>query len=371
MSYGKGSGEPWGGGPLTPAADPRCDVGGQPTSYIFSDEPDGPLPGVHWEPYSFAVDAAGDITAAPEAVQDSYFRVQNGFGLWNYSRSPAVPGPGTPYVERGHGIALGGVLAGRNARVSVLFREPSGLVDEAQDEFYLRVGVMLRFSPSIQPSVQFVEGAVLAYWLNGAWVTPLSVRAYRKDAGSPPVMLAGADPTEPRPVDTWRAGPGGRAELEVSVRDAALRVELNGVVAVEAAVPDAGADNRVVVAAQAWNRAGAVLTPIPVMVGVQLQSLRDLGRLGPPPALPGSVNMEAPQLDSVYYLPIREWLEASYLKRIGGRQFEALVDLDADVEGTRIGLRVGDILRAVEPYEAQEFTRVVRDLAAHRGRGGL
>jgi len=87
--------------------------------------------------------------------------------------------------------------------------------------------------------------------------------------------------------------------------------------------------------------------------------------------LGGSEHMEAPQHESTYYLPIREWLEAGWLKRVGGRQFEAKTDFVAEDEWGRIAVETGDTLRAVEPYVGQEFTKCIRDLAAARGRGGV
>ncbi len=77
------------------------------------------------------------------------------------------------------------------------------------------------------------------------------------------------------------------------------------------------------------------------------------------------------QHESTYFLPLLEWLDAGRLKRVGGRQFEAKEDFVVEDGWVRIKVQAGDIIRAVEPYAGQEFTKCVRDLAAHRGRGGI
>ena len=361
MSWGSGVGEPWGGSPLTAVEDPRSDVGEDPISYIFTDEADGPLPGVHWEPYILSVDAVGDIDAGGEPAQDTYFKISNGYGLWDFTRTPPVPGPGAPYTEQGHAIGLGSVLVGRNARVSLLFREPTGLLVETEDEFYYQMGFYIRFAPGMT-SLSGLIVVVLAHWLGGLWVVPMSLRVYAKDVGSPPVLITSEDPTEPDPLDTWKATPGSVGELEVELRGNALLATVGGVVGLETTVPEFGDDNRIAILGQAWHRTGVTITSIPSLIGVQLQSLRDMDRLWSEPQLLGREHMENVQNDSTYFLPIREWLEDGRLKREGGRRFVAKTSFTVEAGWVRIQVQSGDVIRTVESYTGQDYTKCIRDL---------
>jgi len=357
MSWGAGVGPPWGGDPLTPVDDPLSEVGDEPVSFVFTDEADGPLPGPVWEPY--IVTTAADVTLQPEPAQDTYFQVQSGYGLWNYT----VPGAG---IEQGALIGMGGILSGRNSRVSLFFRSPAAMYDLTADSFDADLAVLLRLGPEGSPS--YVEARVTVRWTRaGGWTLPLRMTISKKDPGTLPVVLASVDPTSPDPVDTWKGT--SLVELEAEIRGTALTLRVGGIHELTATVDADGADNRVGIYGAVFNTLAAVDTPVPSLVGIQLQSLRDLERLGPIPQLGGTVGREAPQIEGIRYLPLEEWLELGYLKREGSRRFVALTDFDAEVFEVRIGLRTDDVLRAIEPHRGQQLTACILDLASARGRG--
>ena len=110
-------------------------------------------------------------------------------------------------------------------------------------------------------------------------------------------------------------------------------------------------------------------------MALQIQSLRDLERLGPGPQLPGDVLMETPTLPTIQ-LPLQDLLDNSFLKRIGSRRFQATQEFLADVGGlastggNRVLVREGEVLHAREPFVGQALVPVTRDLAFQRERGG-
>lgn len=362
MTWGSGYGTPWGGGPLTPVAQPVSLVGGDPTSFVFTDEPSGPLPG-HWE--FFNVQTAGGVPSTePEPTPEDFFSIQDGFALWRYTRNPLV---GDPFDERGYLASPANVVSGRNVRASVIARTPVDFLDISQDSLVYEVAVVVRGNDDL---TDYIGARMSAARSAGVWTTPIALEVIRAVPGAAPAVLEAAtfDP-DPDPADLWGAAPGGLIELEVEVRDGLITASLGGVVQVSATAPDGG--SKVGVFVKAYQEAGGFRTVAPVLAGVSALTLRDLAKLGPPPQVEGGRHIEAPQIERIYEMPLTEWLEAGWLKRVGARQFEALIDFDAEVLDSRFGIRVGDLIRCAEPYVGQALTKAVIDLHAERGRGSL
>lgn len=358
MSFGVGFGLPFGGGPLVDEGSPIAEVAGDPVTFDFSDEPDGPLPG-RWEFYILTT-TAGLVAVTPEPDPDMYFRVVGGLGLWDYLRQPAA---GDPFQEQGAAASPTGILVGRNARATAILRAPTELLDTKADSFFYEVALGLRFESD---HYSFVGGRARAQWVGGVWTEPLALEAVQATGQAPAVLSSATIEPDPDPVDTWRVT--NQMELEVILRGTALEVSLSGVVLTTATVPADGTA-KVVVLIRAYNKTGTLVSAAPTLVALQLQSLRDLERLGPIPQLLGAVDHEAPQLETTKYLPVAEWLELGFIKRRGSRQFVTVEDFDAEILEVKLGLRVGDVIRAVEPYRGQQLTASVLDLAAARGRG--
>lgn len=364
MTWGRGYGTPWGGGPLMPAAQQTSMVGGDPTSFVFSDEPDGPLPG-HWEFFVVQTNA-GVISTEPEPTPGAYFSVQGGFGWWRYVRAPLI---GDLFDQRGYLASPANVVTGRNARVSVVARHPRGILDVSQDSLSYEVAAVVRGNNDL---TSYVGARMRAEWAAGVWTTPIALEVIQATpGGGPPVVLAAAAiELEPDPSDIWAAGPDGLAELVAEVRDGTITATLNGVLQVSATAPDL-AGSKVGVFAKALHTSGTLRTVPPILAGVAAQTLRDLSKLGPPPQVEGGRHIEAPQIERIYPMPLAEWLDLKWVKRTGARQFEVLADFDAEVLETRFGLRTGDVIRCAEPYVGQSLTKAVLDLHASRGRGSL
>ena len=363
MSVGYGVAPAWGGDPLIPTPTvPASEVGDPlPVSIDFSDEPDGPLDPLVWQQFVMGT-AAGVVTGAVEPNPATYFQVLGGLGWWKYLRDP--PAPADPFAERGYVASPGNILEGGSARVSSFFLAPPDLVDPDQDAFTFEAIVALR---AVEDVSDWVGARARAEWSRtSGWTTPLALEIVRAQ-GAPPVVLASAvlDP-ELDPVDIWTAGAGGLAELEAELRGDDLTAWVSGRAQVSAQVT-VPPRSKLAFWFKVLRTQGATVTSVPAVVGMQVMALRDLERLGPAPAIEGII--EAPQI-STFHLPLREWLTLGWLKRRGARQFEALADFDAEIQEQRIAVRVGDVLLAAEPYVGQEFTKTVRDLAAHRGRGG-
>lgn len=359
MSFGLGLGLPFGGGPLEVVGETVSEVAGEPVTFDFSDEPNGPLPG-GWEFYILTT-MAGAVDVDPEPAPAVRFRVLDGLGLWNYLRQPTV---GDPFQEQGAAASPSGILVGRNARATAILKAPTELLDLNSDAFFYEVTLGLRFDSD---QYSYVGGRARAQWSSGAgWVEPLALEAVRA-AGQAPVVLASASAgAGADPADIWRVS--DQMELEVVLRGSTMQVTLSGVLLVEAAVTADG-PAKVVLEIRAFNKTGGMISAVPTLRALQLQSLRDMERLGPIPQLLGAVDQEAPQVEGTHYLPLAEWLEGGLVKRMGSRQFEAVQDFDAEIFEVKLGLRIGDVVRAVEPYKGQALTASVIDLAAARGRG--
>lgn len=365
MSFGVGFGALFGGGgPLVVADEsPVAEVAGDPITFDFTDESNGPLPGT-WEAYQYA-QAAGTTTGSAEPNQDTYYRMLDGLGLWAYTRAPVV---GDPHVERGVAASPSGVLVGRDSRLSAIFRSPLELLDGTQDALVFEVIVGARV---VGAGATFVGGRARAEWAAGVWTIPLLIEAVSA-AEAPPVVLATATPPDlPDLTDIWAAYPFH--ELTVELRAGQLDVRLGGgVVQVSAAVPRDGPAKPVLIA-RAYRRVGTFITPVPIFQGLQIQSLRDLERLGDAPLLPGDGHYEALSMPtaSVVLLTHELLFNPEFWKRVGGRRFQAVQDHEAEVQGTRSRWLAGDMVRATEKVTRQEFIPIVPDLSYARDRREL
>lgn len=356
-----GWGSAFGGTPIVPVSNPAAGINGDsPITVDFSDAIDGSLPG-GWEALVLADDGAGVQTGSAEPSPSSYFRVVGGRAGWFYRRIPAVPPPAAQFEEHGAVASPQGIVVGRNAEVAVLFDAPPRLLDGSADQFVLDVAVGLR---ARDDGMAWVGGRARAEWAAGAWTVPIAVEAVAASGGPPAVLAAATIPTLNDPTDVWDASP--LHELRVSVRGGVLRVALDGVVAVEAAVANASG-SKVVVVARVYNRVGAGIVPTPAIAAVQFRTLRDPERLGPPPAIGGDIDLDAPIVPKMH-LPLGDLLDKGLLRRVGSRAFVATADVSVEVPNGRYAFATGDVIRALEPYEGQLMTSVVRDLAAHRTR---
>ena len=364
MTWGRGFGSPWGGGPLIAVAQPLAEIAGEPTTFDLSDEPDGPMPG-QWEFYALDVDVAGDVTVESEVNPTFYYTVKDGLGFWRYTRSPVLPPPATAFSERGVAASPSAVLEGRNARASVIAVSPTEALDDTQDELFYEIGVGFRLDPT---SYSWVGARMRARWSGGSWVEPVAVEVVQA-AGQAAVVLASAtiEPL-PDPVDFWRVHP--RVEVVATLRGTTLEVEVGGVWRTAATVPAIG-PAKPVVFARAYTRLGAFVSPFPTIAAIQFRSLRDLEKLGPPPQLPGDQDLEVIGVLPTLRAPIQELLDGGYLKQVGARRFAALLDFTAEVGEQRWAVRQGELLHARERWEGQAFVPVTRDLAHERARGGL
>ena len=364
MTWGLGYGLPWGGDGATPIAQPTSLVGGGPTSFDFTDELDGPFPG-SWEFFNVQMDA-GVATTTAEVAPATFFTIKDGLAWWHYLREPLV---GDPFDQRGYLAAPNNVVVGRNARVSAVARSPVAVLDAAQDVFSYEVALALRGNSEL---TEFIGARMRAEWAAGVWTTPIALEIIRATpgGGAPIVVATAVVESDPDPTDTWAAGPDGRAELAVEVRNGLITASINGVLQVSATAPALGG-SKVGVFVKAFLGLGTARTTFPLLAGVAAETLRDLEKLGPPPQVEGGRHIEAPQIERIYPMPLAEWLHLQLVKRVGARQFEALADFDAEIREVRIGLRVGDVIRCVEPYVGQELTKAVLDLHAERGRGSL
>lgn len=367
MTWGQGFGLPWGAGPLIEAAEAVSQVGGQPVTFDLTNEPDGPLPGL-WESYILDTDAAGDVAVSPEPTQDLFYRVRDGLGLWAYTRAPTLPGVGVPFQERGVAAGPSGVLVGRNASLAAIVVAPPTLLGDTDDEFFYEVTLGLRFTTA---PYAFVGARVRSRWLSGSWVEPLALEAVQASGQDPVVLQASIPDPEPNLMDYWRASP--LAELTLTVRGSEMVIGMNGIWQTSASVPADGPAKPVVVI-RVYGRRAALLSARPVLAALQVRSLRDLERLGPPPQLPGDSTMEAPTLPMIQ-LPLQDLLDVGLLRRIGARRFQATQEFLADVGGlstggNRVLVRDGEVLHARERFEGQALVPVTRDLAFQRNRGG-
>jgi len=368
MTFGAGWGPQWGGNdPLDPAK-PVSTIAGTPTSFNFSDEQDGPLPGL-WGFFALDVDGGGLVSAETETSVNAYYRIINSLALWDYTRSPTVGGP--PYAERGVLASPSGILASHNARSFILVKAPTELLDTTQDELFWEVTLALRFDPT---NYSYIAARARARWEAGVWTTPLALEAISVVGTNAPTVLAelvGVDDiAPPKPAEVWTTQEF--AELSIEVRDTTMVVGLNGIYELSVQVP-ATARIGVGIELRVYNRKGALLTALPSLQALSVQSLRDLSRLGPPPQIDGGPRLDAPVFP-ILRVPVQDMMNQSppLLRQISGRQFEALVSFVAEVPGfSRFRVDEGEVLRATEKYVGQTFVPMIRDLAAQRARKGL
>lgn len=357
LGWGAGWGVPFGGGDLVPLASPLSSVGDQaPVSFDFTADPDGPLPG-SWNYFIFADDGSGLKTVSPESDSLSFFRVTEGLGFWRYDRSPSIPS--STFIEQGLAASPTGILQGRSADISIAFVEPPRLLDARADEFVFEVVLGYRSSDA----ANFYGARARAHWAGGVWDVPAVLELVQFIRGEPTVLAAPDMPPTNASTDFWDAYKYGG--LEIILRDRQLTGILNGVVTGVVTIPLVGGGDPIVLV-RAYNRTGAVIVPVPAIAGLQLQTLRDLEALGPGQQVVGDSELDAP-IEPAYKLPLQDLVDKGFIRRKGARIWEVLQDVDANVYGTPVGLRVGNLLRAVEPFTSQDVVAVVFDLAYTRG----
>lgn len=365
MTWGRGLGVPFGGGPLIATEQPLSEIAGEPTSFDFTDEPNGRLPGL-WEAYALEHNGVGGVVWSAEPMPATYFRVAGALSLWQYTRAPALPGVGAPFTERGFAAGPSGVVEGRNLRASVVARQPLILLDdEDSDEFVYNIGLAVRLDPA-RP--RWVGAQMRARWTSaGGWVTPLILEVLAAD-GSEPAIIASVVPDPvlyPRPTDIWQNQPN--AELEVEVRGTDLVATISGVLTVAAQVPDDNGASQVAMFASVYDRTGPSIIPQPALVAAQFQSLRDFSKLGPPPQIPGALHLEAPSFPMLK-MPVRALLDAKLIKQLRGRQFQFIQDSQVVVQHQTFFFKAGEVIRTHERLGAQEFIPATRDLFFQRTR---
>jgi hypothetical protein len=356
MTYGKGLGGTFGGGPLVAIGQPSSEVGDtDPITFEFTDEPDdAPLPG-GWEHFVFTFDPTYVATAEPDPTL--YYRVYEGLGLWDYARNPSA---GSPFEERGVAAAPRGVITGRNVRVSVVFESPLRLFRPAED-FTLELIVAVRASDDLG---SYVGGRVRAVWgAASAWTTPLSLQAVQATASVPTVLATATFGPYNAVMDLWAASP--RHMIDVTARDGTLTVALDNTIAVTHAPISLDRPSKVGIIARIYRRSGLLFTGVPAIAAVQLRTLRDEARMGPPPQVPGDRHYETPVLTQVE-LPVRDMEARGILRRVGARAWRFAQDVTTEVQGEMRTWRVGDVVRAVERYAGQPIVPVVIDLATAR-----
>jgi hypothetical protein len=361
MSVGRGFGIPWGGEALV-SDDPATSPGDLPYSFDFTDEPDGPLPGL-WAFFRYGI--SGGVVSPQEELSPTYFKVEDGLGLWNYSR---IPSAGDPYAERGIAASPIGVVTGRNSRVSVLFRSPPLLLDPLASSFSFEVIIGLR---SDSTSVPYIGGGISASWtaLSG-WVNPLQVVVVRSTDSIPPTTLATATPfTVNEILDHWDVR--DIHDFVVEVRERVVTASLDGVI-LSSVTASSSDDVGPVILARIFNVVGGVIVPVPALVGVQLSVQKDDTRLGPTPDILGEVSLDSSVLPT-FSLPLQDLCDQGLFKRIGSRTFEACTDVDTNVLGDEKSWPTGSRVRALDKFVGQELSRVVIDLGYERAkrRAGL
>jgi len=362
MTWGLGHGSVYGGGPLVATGSTLAAIAGVPVTFNFTDEADSPLLPGSWEHYALEYDGAGAVAWLQEPDPDDYFRIVDGLGLWAFTRAPALPGPATPYAERGYAAGPSGVLEGRNARASVVVRQPVALLDAEADELRFNVGIALRLDPV---TGSWVGARMRAVWQSGVWVTPLILEVVRATGGDPVVLSSIVPALTPDLLDIWATQQN--AELLVELRGDTLIATLDGIITTSAQVPADG-EARVALLVETARRYDADIVPLPSVVAFQVLSLRDMERLGPPPAIPGASHLEAPSFPMMS-LPLRDLLDGNILKQISGRQFMFEREVEVIVaEHLKFRFDQGEVIRSHERLSTQAFVSCTRDLHYERSK---
>ena len=98
-----------------------------------------------------------------------------------------------------------------------------------------------------------------------------------------------------------------------------------------------------------------------------MRSLRDLERLGPSPAIPGSVHLEVGGYEDIR-LPVRQLKAESRIKQIGGRRFQFIEETTVEGPFKSHRFNAGEVVRIMERLTTQEYVRCIRDLQYERGK---
>jgi hypothetical protein len=340
-----------------PVTNPAAVIGGPPIAFDFTDEADGPLPGL-WEYLILSDDGAGAKTTSPDPAAPFSFRVLNGLAGWFFSRAPGLPMLAAPFDERGVVASPAGIVQGRNAEIAIAFKAPTLLLDPLADEFRFEVLLGMRANDQL---TAFVGGRARALWAAGSgWTLPLAVEAVSAAGGPIAVLAAAALPPDLNtPLDLWHTV--DFHELRIVLRGGTLAVSLDGVMLVTVSVPNA-AGAKPVILLRVFNRRGLAIDPAAVVRGIGFRTLRDVEALGPPPEIVGDIDLENPTIPRIH-LPLEDLVAKGLFKRSGGRSFVATQDVEIDEV---IAFEQGDVVRAIEPYEGQLLTPVVVDLAHMR-----
>jgi hypothetical protein len=230
-----------------------------------------------------------------------------------------------------------------------------------EDEFNFRVAIALRLDPA---TGGWVGVQMRAAWQAGVWVVPLTLEVVSATGANPVVLGSVTPPATPDLLDVWRTQPN--AELVAELRGDVLTATLDGVITVSAQVPADG-QARMALLVEASLLTGAVLTAVPTVVAVQVQSLRDLERLGPPPAILGAAHLEAPSFPTLG-LPLRGLIDSDLVKQLNGRQFQFTQDTEVIVGHLTFTFDQGEVVRAHERFGSQEFVACTRDLHFERSK---
>ena len=368
MSYGQGFGTAFGGDPPLPLANPVSEVADDaPFVFDFSDDPDGPLPG-GWEHYQISDDGSGVKVFATEPDPDTFYRVVDGFAQWKYLRETANPAPAQAFVEQGVAASPRGILQGRNAEIAVAFRSATELLDPFADEFKLEVLVGLRANDDFS---SYIAARVRAEWFSSlGWSTPLAFEVVRV-AGGVTTVIASSTFDLPDPLDLWRAAPLSEVRLKLFGSQITATLSGGGQATLESSAADK-VFGRPLILVRCYNRHDTVFSPPPMIAGVQLQTLRDLERLGTPPTVIHNADLETPQVP-VMRLPLLQLCEEGLLKRTGPRTFVVTPydgddGIEVDVQGVKYVFDADNVLRATEPVFRQALVQAVVDLASIRNR---
>jgi hypothetical protein len=361
VSFGRGYGTPFGGGPVEPVTNPISEVGDElPITFDFTDDPDGPLGGA-WETFKVTTSGAS-VAAVAETSPNLYFSTRGGLGWWRYRRSPVT---GNPFDEQGFAAAPTGILTSKNAEVAVAFKSPHKLLATAQngqtqDGFTLDITVAVRASDDL---TTYIGGRLRALWANGVWQTAM-LEAVNAVAATPVALAAMIFPPFNEPEDVWQNR--DLHELRVRIVEGKLTVTLDGAYTVSADVNPSRASNKAGLLVRSYATRGLVWTTLPCVAAFSLRSLRVLSALGGPPIIPGAIEMEAPQLPMLQ-LPLDELTAQGYFKRTGGRTWECVTEVTTDVLGVQRLWEPGNVVRSVEEYTSG-LAPVVVDLAVLRAR---
>ncbi len=211
----------------------------------------------------------------------------------------------------------------------------------------------------------YVGARAVAEWVSGVWTVPVAFDLISAAGAAPSVLASASFDHGPDPTDPWNAGE--YSEVRVRVRGTRLEAWLSWSQAHLVIDPAPGGESsKVLIAARVYEMRSTAIGSFPAIAGIQLRTLRDIDRLGPPPQHdPRHADMEAPQLPMMR-LPLADLVEQGFFVRDGARTYRAAQDVTTSVQGVEYTFPEGTLVRAVEPIESQTFVPVVADLAAIR-----